>query len=105
MKGKKKGKKKSVKKASAVKRAYTPKEYTLTMRFNGETNRIRTDDLDSAILAFKPIFLKTKIFMKIRRKDKAVYEKVIFPMQGRLLFMNKMSRQVFLNRLIFKLNG
>lgn len=103
MKGaKKKGKKKSVKKTSAVKRTYTPKEYKLTMRFNGDTYTVNTDDLDSAILAFKPVFLKTKIFVKIRKRKVGTYERVIFPMQGRLLFMNKTTRQVFLNRLIFK---
>jgi len=85
----------------------TPTEnskYILDIKFNGTTHHLETDNLKEAILSLKPIFLKTKILMKITQGNKTC-ERLIHLTQGRILFRNKMMLDIFLNRLILKENG
>jgi len=75
--------------------------YTLKMKLNDQIFECETDNLQEAILANKPNFLKTKVILTIE-KDGKVCEKMVYGFNGRQLFRNTTFLRVFLNKLIFK---
>lgn len=77
------------------------KKYHLSMKFNDNTYECDTDDLASAIMAFKPIFLKTKVIFRVE-KDGKVCERLVFLFRAKQIFRNKLSLDIFINKLIFK---
>jgi hypothetical protein len=83
----------------------TPKEtkgrYKLTMKLNDCVFTCDTDNLEEAILANKPNFLKTKVLIKIE-KDGKICEKQIFGFNGRQLFRSPIFLRTLVNKLIFK---
>lgn len=77
------------------------KIYHLSMKFNDNTYECDTDDLASAIMNFKPIFLKTKVLFRVVKDDK-VCERLVFLFRAKQIFRNKLSLNIFINKLIFK---
>lgn len=75
--------------------------YRLTMKLNDTVFNCVTDDLEEAILANKPTFLKTKVILTIE-KDGKVCEKQVFGFQGRQLFRNSLFLRTLIRKLIFK---
>ena len=77
------------------------KQYHLNMKFNDTVFDVETDDLKEAILSIKPFHLKTRILFEIEKDDKKCGG-VLSGMKGRMIFKNRISLMVFINRLIFK---
>ena len=75
--------------------------YKLTMKLNDTVFNCVTDNLEEAILANKPAFLKTKVILTIE-KDGKVCEKQVFGFQGRQLFRNPVFLRTLIRKLIFK---
>lgn len=75
--------------------------YKLTMKMNDMVFNCVTDNLEEAILANKPTFLKTKVILTIE-KDGKVCEKQVFGFQGKQLFRNPLFLRTLIRKLIFK---
>lgn len=76
--------------------------YHVVLEFNGQTHNLFSDDIESAILSVKPLFLKTKLVINITNSEGKTCAKTFFVFPGRQLFRNKTFMKLFLNRLIFK---
>lgn len=102
-------KKATTKKASKTKVAtseanLTPSKYHLTLSFNDQVFEFDTDDLAESIMSVAPQFLKTRVLFKIKYGD-LLCDKMLFLLQGRRLFRNKVYLEVFINKLVFTKNG
>ena len=87
-------KKKTIKKVA--------KQFHLWMKFNDTIFETDTDDLEEAIMSFKPKSLKTKILFKITDKDGKFCERQVFVQRGKMLWRNAMFLRTFIRFLIFK---
>lgn len=74
------------------------KTYSLIAKFNGETYRKRTNDLNEAILALKPDWLHTEVFMTVK-KGKVESERYLNMKQAKRVFNDDMTREIFINNL------
>ena len=97
----KKTKRKYTKKIKAPVSEAVP-TYFLIMKFNDETHEVNTANLAESINNLKPRFLKTKVQFKIVNPEGKICERQLFVKQGKLIFRNKLSLQIFIQRLIFK---
>lgn len=74
------------------------KTYSLTAKFNGETYRKRTDDLNETIKALQPAWLHTDVDITVK-KDKQEAIRHISLIKARRLFNDDVTREVFINNL------
>lgn len=82
----------------------TPKKYHLTLSFNDQVFEFDTNDLAESIMSVAPVLLKTRVLFKIRYGD-LLCDKMLFLLQGRRMFRNKVYLEVFINKLVFTKNG
>jgi len=76
-------------------------KYNLTLLFNGETKKKRTENIKDTILSLKPEVLYTEMYVnlsKIGSKDKT--ERRLSLSQGKQLFNNDTFLDVFINNLL-----
>lgn len=88
-------------KPKATPKKETKGQYKLTMKLNDCVFCCETDNLEEAILANKPSFLKTKVLMIIE-KDGKICEKQVFGFNGRQLFRSPLFLRTLVRKLIFK---
>lgn len=79
-------------------RKQTPK-YSLKMLFNGEEFNTKTSNLDEAILALKPEVLHTEVYLTAQ-KGEEVSERRLNLHQAKRLFVDDITRQVFVQNLL-----
>jgi hypothetical protein len=72
---------------------------SLMVKFNGFEEEKRTDNIDEAILSFKPEMLMTEMYITAK-KGEMVSERKLTLVQGRKLFNNESFRQIFINNLL-----
>lgn len=75
------------------------KKYSLELAFNGEVYKTTTDDLEEALLEMKPDQLLTEIYVTARKR-KEVAERRLSLQQGKRIFLDDMTRQVFVQNLL-----
>lgn len=73
--------------------------YKLEMVFNGFSFKKRTDNIEEAILSFKPDVLYTDVYVIVTNK-KEIIERKLNLIQGKRLFLNENIRAVFINNLL-----
>lgn len=85
-----------------VKRAPT-KRYSLTVTFNDKTLKLKTDDLVETLLEIKPFQLKTRVILDVKDNvNKTKAEVFLLLLRGKMMFMNKLTISIFVQRLLFK---
>lgn len=75
------------------------KKYSLELAFNGEVYKTTTNDLEEALLEMKPDQLLTEIYVTARKR-KEVAERRLSLQQGKRIFLDDMTRQVFVQNLL-----
>lgn len=91
-----------VKKAKKpVKKVELEKGYHIVLKFNDQIHDIYSENLEEAILSVKPLFLKTKLMVKIE-KDGKVCERQFFGFRAKQFFRNKLFLKIFLKKIFFK---
>lgn len=73
--------------------------YKVEMIMNGETSKSTSDSVEEAIMEMKPDFLHTEMYITISQGDRK-YERKLNLIQGRKLFADETSREMFINNLI-----
>ena len=73
--------------------------YSLEMTFNGESIAVETDDVDSALKAMKPELLHTESYVTVRKGD-FMAERRLSRVQTQRMFLDDVTRQVFVNNLL-----
>lgn len=76
-----------------------PKTYSVWAKFNGMEFRRKTDDLDEALIALKPEWLHTEVFIKVKKGDTTA-ERYLGLVQAKQMFANHFNREVFINNLL-----
>ncbi len=66
----------------------TKGDYTIFLKFNDKTFETNTDDLFSAIMDNKPLVLKTRLVIEVRKGNKK-FNRVIITPKARMLLRNK----------------
>jgi hypothetical protein len=85
-----------------VKRAPTER-YSLTVTFNDKTLKLKTDDLVETLLEIKPFQLKTRVILDVKDNvNKTKAEVFLLLLRGKMMFMNKLTISIFVQRLLFK---
>lgn len=77
------------------------KQYKFSVKFNNTVFEGETNNLEEAIVALKPVFLKTRVLFHIE-KDGKVCERIVFVSRARFIFSNKLALKLFVQRMIFK---
>lgn len=75
------------------------KTYSLTATLNGTTVKRFTDDLDATIKSLKPDWLHTEVYVTVK-KGKQVSERRLTLRNAKRVFMDDITRQVFINNLM-----
>ena len=75
------------------------KKYSILAKFNGETKRKYTDDLDTAIAALKPTQLHTEVYITVKAGEQKS-ERALSLLQARKVFNDKLDREIFINNLL-----
>lgn len=74
--------------------------YSVFIKINGKITEVETDDIASAILASKPVFLKTPLTIRITKGEKTL-DRYIQLQPAKRLYQNKISMEMFIKNLIF----
>lgn len=77
------------------------KDYHIVLKFNDQIHDIYTENLEEAILSVKPLFLKTKLMIKIEKGDK-VCERQFIGFQAKQFFRSPLFLKLFLKKIYFK---
>lgn len=84
----------------------TKERYYIKLEMNDEVFECDTDDINAALVSLAPKVLKTRILLTITDNETGgTCQKQIFVRQGRMIFKNKVYRNVFVSDLIFKQDG
>ena len=79
------------------------KRYSLTVTFNDKTLKLKTDDLVETLLEIKPFQLKTRVILDVKDNvNKTKAEVFLLLLRGKMMFMNKLTISIFVQRLLFK---
>jgi hypothetical protein len=73
----------------------------LSFQFNGETHNKRTNDIGAALDAVRPPLLLTEMYVTVK-KGKHVIERKLNLIDGRKLFSDSLSREIFINNLMLE---
>jgi len=76
-----------------------PKKFSLKMLFNGLEFETETDDLEEAVLSFKPDQLYTEVFV-IAKRGEAISERRWKLQEGKNVFRDADVRHIFCNNLL-----
>jgi hypothetical protein len=76
-----------------------PKIYSVWAKFNGVEVRRHTNDLDETLVALKPEWLHTEVFLKVKKGDTTA-ERYLGLVQAKQMFANQFNREVFINNLL-----
>ena len=74
-------------------------QFEVTMIMNGETFTDKGDDLKELITKMKPEFLHNDMYITISKADR-LWERKLTLIQGRKLFNDETSLDIFINNLI-----
>jgi len=75
------------------------KRYTVTLSFNGEVFSKKTDNIDDAIMAMKPDFVHTDMFLEVKDGE-FVLNRHLTLVQARLLFANEINREIIISNFL-----
>jgi len=79
----------------------TPKKYEVTFKFNGESVKTETDDMNDAILAVKPTQLHTEMYVTVKNGQQLAERRVLL-IPARRIFQDAFHREVFINNLLLQ---
>lgn len=77
------------------------KKYTVTIEFNDQKHSFKTNDIGEAIMSVKPIFIKTRVKISVK-KGKKVAERYLFVQEARRMWRTPVGMFAALHKLIFK---
>lgn len=77
------------------------KGYHIVLKFNDQIHDFYSENLEEAILSVKPIFLKTKLMVKIEKDGKSC-ERQFFGIRAKQFFRNKLFLKIFIKQIFFK---
>lgn len=77
----------------------TKKKYAIKAKVNNETITKRTDDIEEGILAIKPDFVHTEMYITAS-DHKMISSRKLTLIQARKLFADSVYRRVFINNLL-----
>jgi hypothetical protein len=80
------------------------KLYSVTIEMSGESFTVETDDIQEALLAFKPGKMTTKAVITVEYGEKKT-EDYMFPARARRVFNHPMTAFVFARNLTRRLHG
>lgn len=88
-----------------IKKETKKDNYDILISFNGEDFKKKVKDTEKVgefIQSVKPILLKTKVILKVKKGDKTV-EKVFAGIQAKRLWLVPRSFKIVINRIISQL--
>lgn len=74
--------------------------YHVFIKLNDRAYEVDTDNLVETILSFKPVILKTSLTLKITKGNKTI-DRYLYLKEGRRLFTNNLTLEVFVRNLFF----
>jgi len=79
----------------------TKKKYSLKVKVNNEEFTKRTDNIEEGIMALKPAFVHTEMYLTAKGGD-MVSERKLNLVQARKLFSDSDYRQIFIHNLLLQ---
>jgi hypothetical protein len=73
----------------------TPKTYKLVVTVNEKVSETETDDLFSAIMSFKPDFIRTAVSIEVTKNGKT-QQRYIYANRAKILFQNRITLEIFI---------
>lgn len=75
------------------------KQFSIVAKFNGNTYRKYTNDLNEAIQALRPDWLHTEVFMTVKKGEQES-ERYLNMKQAKRVFNDDTTREIFINNLL-----